>query len=121
MPTIQEFSLRYARRIEKALQQDNFIKGSKVRRILFNNSDTYQEILKIRQEISNLRYEGSNNLISEKDQKAIIEGIIKALNFNKSFPIYDSIHESVSVECASNDHFSELGDTVSTILRGGND
>lgn len=117
MASIQDFSLRYAKRIEEALQQDNFIRGSKVSRISFNGSDTYQEILKIRQDISNLKYENSSNLISEEDQKAIIEGIIEALNFEKSFPIYDSLHESVSVECASNDHFSDLGNTIEQILR----
>lgn len=121
MPSIQDFSLIYARRIEEALKQDAFRRSSNIRRISFHSSNVYRETLKIREEIKALVYEGSGYLISEADQRAIIEQTIQALNLYQTFPVYDSLQKNVKVECASNDHFSELGDTVSVILRGGND
>lgn len=117
MPSIQDFSLQYARRIENALNKDNFVRGSKVRRTTFNSSYTHQEILNIRNEINGLFYEGSSRLISVEDKRKIIDGIIQSLQFNNNFPIYESVRKSVSFECASNDHFSDLGNTIEQILR----
>lgn len=118
MATKQELIRDYARRIEQALAKDNFTPKRKISNFVFTTSFTYQELIRIKKSINNLEFTATKNPVDQKTKDEIIDGVLTQLHDKISqYPLYDSLNERVSVESASNDHFSDLGDTIEQILR----
>lgn len=118
MATFQELASQYAQDIENALARDNFNPSTRINNYSFKFSKTYQAILDTRRSIDTLVYTSNNQLLSKADKELIYSLIIRELNNNRRFSTYSSIRKSVIFEAASNDHLTDLGDTIEAILRG---
>lgn len=119
MATSQELAFQYAQDIENALARDNFNPSTRINSHSFKFSKTYQAILDTRRSIDNLVYTSNNLPLSKADKELIYSLIVRELNNNnRRFSTYSSVRKSILVEAASNDHLTDLGDTIETILRG---
>lgn len=117
MPIISEIALSYAQRIENALKKDSFKPNARISEELFNGSHTYYELIKINDDIKKLTYTANGKKITEATKNELVDEIIVILTKKDIFPVYDSLKENICLECASNDHFSSLGETIQQILR----
>ena len=118
MATSQELAFQYAQDIENALARDNFNPSTRINSHSFKFSKTYQAILDTRRSIDNLVYTSNNQPLSKADKELIYSLIVRELNNNRRFSTYSSVRKSILFEAASNDHLTDLGDTIETILRG---
>ncbi len=112
MPTFEELSSQYAKRIFDAISKDGFKPYGRLTASDLRGSWTLAVLKEIRKEIDGLVYTKDQNPLTDFDKNKIHDGLARLLRLS-------SYQESIKLtESASNDDFTDLVDTIDNILKG---